>query len=146
MGSWRENASAEAQQDLDDLLGLVLPFAQRELEKRGEFYPFVGVVQKDGHGSIVATRAADAEHPKSAAVVDECVTTLRHMRREIRAGAVVADVRLPHMGSDGVAVELEHVEGHAITVLLPYRKRRFPRRIDYGEIRAEPGRQRIWVG
>jgi hypothetical protein len=43
-----------------------------------------------------------------------------------------------------VRVELEHRDGHAICVLLPYGKQRLRRGIDYGDLRATPGPHRIW--
>jgi hypothetical protein len=43
-----------------------------------------------------------------------------------------------------VHVELEHRDGQAIRVLLPYKRRRLRRGVDYGELGAAQGQPRIW--
>jgi hypothetical protein len=52
-------------------------------------------------------------------------------------------VRLPD--SEAVLVELEHREGPAIAVLLPYKKKRFGRGVEYSSLRAAPGHPQVWV-
>jgi hypothetical protein len=54
----------------------------------------------------------------------------------------VADVRVGE--SDAARVELEHRDGQAICVLLPYKRRRLRRGVDYGELGAAPAQPRIW--
>ena len=62
----------------------------------------------------------------------------------LRAAAVIADVRLPD-GGDAIRVELEHTEGLALTVLLPYSKKRFGRGIDYAPLQAGAGTRHVWA-
>jgi hypothetical protein len=64
------------------------------------------------------------------------------MRAELRATAITADVHVA-ASDDAIQVELEHADGHALTIVLPYVKRR-RNRIDYAPIRATAGRHRIW--
>jgi hypothetical protein len=45
--------------------------------------------------------------------------------------------------SDAVRVELEHMDGVAIAVALPYAKKRF-RGVGYGDIRATSSTRAIW--
>jgi hypothetical protein len=44
MTSWRETTSQQAQEDLNALLELTLPFAQQQLVEHGEFFPFAAAV------------------------------------------------------------------------------------------------------
>lgn len=145
MASWRDNASLQAQNDLDGLLDAALGFAQQQLDTHGEFFPYAVAIGADDQAEMIAARPDPAEeHPRSLDVIDACLGALTDRRDNIRAGAVVADVRLPELGSDAIQVELEHVEGQALTVLLPYTKKRLRRGIDYGPIRAQAGTPRIW--
>jgi hypothetical protein len=85
------------------------------------------------------------KHPAAAAVLDACVAVLIDRRAHIRAGAVVADVRLRAPDTtDAIQADLEHAEGHALTVVLPYAKKR-RNKIDYAPIQAHAGHHRIWT-
>lgn len=133
MTSWREHASPQAQNDLDGLLDPALGFAQQQLAKRGEFFPYSVVVRTDGQTEMVAARPdADNGRPASTDVIHACRTTLAERGDQLRAAAVVADIRFRE-GGDAIRVELEHTEGPALTVLLPYSKKRF------GRSKLEPG-------
>jgi hypothetical protein len=143
MSSWREIASSQAQRDLDGLVGVVLSFAQQQLTAHGEFFPFAAVVNIDGNAEMV-TPDVDGPRPAAAGVLEACVAALTDKRDVIRAGAVVADVRLRTSSmDDAIQVDLEHAEGHALTVVLPYAKKR-RNKIDYAPIQAHAGRHRIW--
>ena len=72
----------------------------------------------------------------------ERTTPLAERRDHPRAAAVVADVHLPD--GDAVQVELEHTEGPALTIQLPYSKKRFG--IDYGQLCAAAGTRQLWLG
>lgn len=145
MTSWRDTASVQAQADLDRLLNPALGFAQQQLEKHGEFFPYAVVVRADSETEMVASRpdAAD-DRPPSGDVVDACRTTLAERRDQLRAAAVIADVRLPG-GEDAIRVELEHTEGPALTILLPYSKKRLGRGIEYGQLQAAAGTRHVWL-
>jgi hypothetical protein len=143
--SWRDGVSAQAQQDLDALLNIGLRFAQEQLAARGSFFPYAAAISTDGHGETIAPRPdPNNERPVSAHVIGSCHAELVRRRDLIRAGAIVSDVRMPD-GSDAVRVDLEHAEGPALTVLLPYAKRRLSKRIDYGQVRAQTGPRQIWT-
>jgi len=145
MTSWREGASTQAQTDLDGLLNPALGFAQQQLENHGEFFPFAVVVRADGGTEMVAARSdVQDDRPASADVIDACRSTLAEQRNRLRAAAVVADVRLPG-GGDAIRVELEHTEGPALAVVLPYAKKRFGRGIDFGQLQAAAGTRHIWL-
>jgi hypothetical protein len=147
MTSWRDTASLQAQRDLDELLNAALGFAQQQLASRGEFYPYAAAVRFDGQTEMIAARPEPADqHPPAPDVVAACVEELRSRQTQLRAGAIVSDVRLPDLsGSDAIDVALEHAEGHALRVQLPYTRRPPGNHIDYGQLRAAPAGRRIWV-
>jgi hypothetical protein len=78
-------------------------------------------------------------HLVAADVIAACARELRSRQTQLRAGAIVSDVRLPDLsGTDAIDVALEHVEGHAPRVQLPYTRRLPGKDIDYGQLRAAP--------
>ena len=133
MSSWRDSASEEAQADLDGLLDLALPFAQEMLGKHGEFFPYAVALDEAGEARMVAGHDGDDDQPASAAVLGLLTEGLRHERDDLRAIALVADVRLTD--SDAVRVELEHRDGHALA-----------RGLDYRELVAVAGDAHVWTG
>ena len=56
------------------------------------------------------------------------------MIASVRAGA-----------SDAARVELEHRDGQALVVLLPYKRKRFGRSIEFGQLGATTGVSQIWT-
>lgn len=145
MTSWRDTASTLVQADFDNLLNPALGFAQQQLDKHGEFFPYVVVVRTDNEAELVAARpdAAD-DGPKARDVVAACRITVAERRDQLRAVAVVANVQLPS-GEDAIRVELEHSEGPALTLLLTYSHKRFGRGITYGQMQAGKGARHIWL-
>jgi hypothetical protein len=143
MTTWRDSASQQSQDDLDGLLNVTLPFAQQMLAKNGEFYPFGAAVTASGETRLIARDSTDGEHPASADVLSSLLAGFRQTRADLRAVAICSDVRLPD--SDAVRVELEHRDGHAMAVLLPYKKKRLGRSVQYDEIRGGAAEQRVWT-
>jgi hypothetical protein len=142
VASWRDKASKLAQDDLDGLLGPALEFAQQQLDARGEFYPFAVALDAAGLRRMVSADTG-SNKPASADMVTTLIAALSEDRSLLRGVAVVADVHVRVLGSDAVRVTLEHSEGVALTVLLPYRPRRFGG-VDYGEPQAGPAVAFIW--
>lgn len=124
--SWRDTTSEAAQADLDGLLDSVIVLAETKLAERGEFYPFAMAVGLDG-----ATRLVEAGVGTARQARELNLRALRGMRSQIRAAALVVDVRLPETSSSGIEVHLEHVDGPAIGILEPYT-------ITGGEVSAAP--------
>jgi hypothetical protein len=143
VASWRDQASAGAQRHLDELLGVTLGFARGQLLEHGEFFPYGAAVTSAAQVEMVAPELTQSdEHPTSADVLAACVETLIARRAGIQAAAVVADVATPE--GDAIRVDLEHAEGIALTVLLPYSLSRSGGPPDYGQIRAQAGRAQVW--
>jgi hypothetical protein len=147
MTSWRDTASPQAQRDLDQLLNAALGFAQQQLASRGEFYPYAVAIRFDGRAEMVPARPQPTdEHPAAPDVIAACAEELRSRQTQLRAGAIVSDVRLPDLnGSDAIDVTLEHAEGHALRVQLPYTRRPSGKDIDFGQLRAAPAGRHIWA-
>jgi hypothetical protein len=131
------------QDDLDGLLSATLPFAQQMLDDHGEFFPFGATLGDDDQVQIVSGGPDLGEHPASAQVLAVLTQGMRAARGALRATAIVSDVRLAD--TDAISVELEHRDGHAVEVLVPYRAKRFLRGVDYGERTSQPGVRAIWT-
>jgi hypothetical protein len=145
MTSWRENASQQAQDDLDGLLDAALGFAEQALAARGELYPYAVAVRADGQVAMIAVDPGPAGGRSAPDLIDDCVAALAAQRDGLRAAAVVSAVHVPALGSAAVDVAAEHVEGQALRVLLPYAKRRLRKGVTYGELLAQPGPRRVWT-
>ena len=143
MTSWRATASASAQEDLDGLLNLVLPLAQELLGKNGQFYPFGGSVSNDGEASLTAADPDLGDHPQPEQVLAALYDGARASVAGIRAAAFVVDVIAN--GSDAVRVELEHQDGIALVVLVPYRPSTLKRVPKFEQMSVSPGEPRVWI-
>jgi hypothetical protein len=145
MTSWRDTTSEPAQAELDGLVGAALGMAQHLLSKNHEFYPFGAAVEAGNVVEFIAGRSATDgdEHPSPQAVLEGSEAVLRARRHRLRAAALVSDVRTPD--GEAVQVDLEHVEGAALRILLPYTRHRLGRVKEYGELRAEAGTRRVWA-
>jgi hypothetical protein len=142
MTSWRDTASTQAQADLDGLLGAVMPFAEQSLRDAAEFVPYGAAVTTDGQSRLLAADPALGERPDSNSVLPMLYEGARHGAAELKAVAFVADVRVN--GGDAVRIELEHSEGQAIVVLLPYSRSRFKKAVTFGQPSGGPGEPRVW--
>ena len=140
--SWRDSASQLAQDDHDALLNLILPLAQQMLEREGEFYPFGAAMKSDGQHEMVMGYSDTGDRPPSAAMMATMIDGLRGQRDGLRAVGFCANVRVSD--SDAVRVDLEHREGQAMAVLLPYKKR-FGRGVEFSALRAGPAKSQVWL-
>jgi hypothetical protein len=143
MPSWRDNASDQAQADLDALLNAVLPFAGQTLSKYGEMFPFGAAVSSEGELEMLASHPGNRERPKSEDVLSGLYDDARASSRTRRAFAFVADVHAN--GADAVRVELEHQEGAALFVLVPYNRSRLKKQITFGQISGGSSRPNVWT-
>lgn len=144
MAGWRDSAPQDVQDDLDGLLNKTLPFAEQMLRGSGEFYPFAASVALDGQVSMIMAGPEGEEVPSIAAsMVSVLVAGLQSQKDLLRASAVVANMRVNN--SDAARVDLEHRDGHALVVLLPYKKKRFGRSIEFGQLAASAGAPQIWT-
>lgn len=91
--SERDSGSQQAQDDLDELLDVWLPFAQQMLENHGEFFPHAVAIATSGETELIPGDSGRAEQPTSADVLHLLVERLRASRDTLRTAAVVAPVR-----------------------------------------------------
>src|SRR5262249_39288957 len=136
----RQMLAGPAREDLDKLLNALLPFAQQILEQHGEFYPFGAALDTVGGGQLFRGYKCP-DGPSSPELIDLMLDGFRESARrgQYRATGLCADVRapLPNTGkiTDAIRVTLEHTDGQAVHVFLPYSKT-FWRRLRYGELFA----------
>jgi hypothetical protein len=142
MTSWRDGTSPETQDDLDGLLDAALPFAQQQIETHGEFFPYGVALDSDGTLGMLAGDPDGSEQPASLDVLAVLFDGLRSQRDQLRAIAVVSDVRLAD--SDAIRVELEHREGPAMAVFLPYRRSPILEGFEFGDLSAAPADRQVW--
>jgi hypothetical protein len=141
--SWRDAASQEAQDDLDGLLNAALPFAQQMLERHGEFFPYGVALGASGDTRIVAGEPGQGERPLSTEVIALLIEGLRSERDTLRAVALVADIRSTE--SDAVRIDMEHQEGPTMAVLLPYKKKRLRKGVEFGSLTAVTATPTVWT-
>jgi len=138
-----------ANPDLEELLNFLVPFAQEQLSKHGEFYPFAASVAQDGQ--VQPSMAYDGEEqPETQEVIDLLVQGLRGEAAagRIRASGICLDIRTIPPGSkektDAICVRLEHESGEAVHIALPYKKGLLGK-YKYGELFATAGDPEIFI-
>jgi hypothetical protein len=142
MTSWRDSASPQTQADLDGLLNVVMPFAERMLAEHGAFYPFGAAVGVDDEMRMLAADPGLGEHPEAADVIASLWEGVLTGRSELRAVALAGDVRVGE--ADAVRVDLEHADGIVLAALFPYVVDLEAHEVEFGEPTAVPGVARLW--
>jgi hypothetical protein len=145
MSAWRESTSPQAQVDLDQLVSAALGMAQQLLGANHEFFPFAAAITTGGAVEFVAGRGPDDgdDQPAADVLLASCESILRLRRDQLRAAGLTADVRTAD--GEAIQVDVEHVEGAALRVLLPYTRHRLGRVKEYGELSASMGVPRVWT-
>ncbi len=150
MTTWRDETSDETQADLDDLLDLALRTAKEQLDVGGRVLP----VRGRAHRRAARPPSSSRSCPDRKGVADVvevyelCWQALAADAADLRAVAVVTNVG----GGDGdaIAVALEHREGVAIEVFLPYvtqgkvNGKKPAQKHRFGDLQAIEGTVRVW--
>jgi hypothetical protein len=126
-----------AHPDLDRLLDFCIPFAQDQLKKRDQFYPFAAAIHSDGEITPLAIDDGN-DKPVPTEMIAAFIELLRSFvpKGGLEATAICYDGRVTVPGKDkqdAITVSLEHVNGEVATIYLPYSKKLF-RGYQYGEI------------
>ena len=135
-------------EECEELLDFLLTFAENQLKKRGEFYPYGAVMKTDG--SIVATAFWDdeTEFPQSADVIENLTKAHKEEaeERKIKASGIAWDAKITMPDgkkSDAVVISLEHADHYAVVVVQAYRLGLF-RKLKFGELLAQEGMHEIF--
>jgi len=145
MTSWRDSASEASQADLDGLLNAAIEMASRLLISGRGFAPFSVTTSTDSEDVVgMVQTGGDAPASESPTLVEQLVEIMRGERDQLRAAAIVSHVRLKSQDTAAISVELEHVEGAVMAAVLPYSKRRFSKKLEYGELQGMDSDARIW--
>jgi hypothetical protein len=140
---------AEPNEEIQEVLNFLLPFAQRMLTEHGEFYPYAATMSADGEVTAVPAEGGDGD-PDVGDLLVELHAHLRDQAAEgsIRASGIAADVTLtdPDSGetTDAVQVELDHADGDAVDVYVPYESG--GEGVKFGELVAAEGREPVFTG
>jgi hypothetical protein len=146
MVSWRDDASPQAQQDADTLLSTVLELAGERLVKDGGFYPFGAAYTADGALVLLDGDPDLGDQPSTDDVLCSLHVGTEQRRDEYRSVALAADVMDTDTGRErvGVRVEIEHREGTALVLLVPY-TRGPGGQLAYGEMEGALNARRVWA-
>jgi hypothetical protein len=145
MTNWRDGASEEVQDDFDRLAEVTIAAARNFLDQAGDFIPFPMVIKADGELALIGL-----EQPVTPTVPDVLEVTkgienlFRERRDSIRALAIGSDVQVPEEATDAIEVRLEHRDGLAVTVIVPYQIDSLDDTYIYDEPRIQDGDRVIW--
>src|SRR5512146_1039366 len=114
---------ATAKDEAELLVNDLLPFARRMLREHGEFWPFGGVLGRDGSITQVGAQTelmADAAPGELVELLEGAFRSDAAQGR-IRAAAVVLNVTVRSRGdADAILVRVDHEDGYAVSVYFPY--------------------------
>jgi hypothetical protein len=145
MTNWREGASEEVQDDFDRLAEVTIAAARNFLDQGGDFIPFPMVIKADGELALIGLeQPVTPSVPNAQNVMKGIVELFRERRGSIRALAIGADVQVPEEATDAIEVRLEHRDGLAVTVLVPYQIDSLDDTYIYDEPRIQDGDRQIW--
>ena len=139
MSSWRDGVSDEVQAELDKAWLAAVTFAEQMLEREGAFHPYA-VKLTDAGAMEMATVPAGAED-----ALQTLLDGLAVQRNALRVGAVVAAVHLESIHSDAVRVDIEHRDGVALTLVLPYTRKKLRKKVEWGDTQSMLVEPRIWA-
>jgi dihydropteroate synthase len=146
MTSWREALSDGARADVDQLVDSGLAVAKSRLQTLAFFPPVPifangqGAIMQVAHDPSLLGRKATATE-----VADDAVEQLKKVRDSARGVALVTSTHLAKERTDAVEVWIEHREGIAVSVILPYQRPTLGGVITFGQLRAFAATRRVWA-
>ena len=145
MTNWRDGASDEVQDDFDRLAEVTVAAARNFLDHNGDFIPFPMAIKADGELALIGLEQPATETvPDVDEVLGGIENLFRDRRDSIRALAIGSDVQVPEEATDAIEVRLEHRDGLAVTVIVPYQIDPLDDTYIYDEPRIQEGDRVIW--
>ncbi len=129
------------------ILDKLLPFAEEQMKKHREFYPFAAVMLMDD--SIELTSVYDGnKHPESKDVLEALKQTHKQLASDgkIKASGIVWNASVASADgkpSDAIIVSLEHKDAYSVIVGEPYRISLF-KKVSFGNLFALAGKHDIF--
>lgn len=129
------------------LLDKLLPFAEQQMKKYREFYPFAAVLLEDD--SIELTASYDGnEHPEPKAVLEDLKQIHKKLAAEgkIKASGIVWNAGVNSADgkpTDAIIVSLEHRDNYSVIVGEPYKIGLF-KTVSFGNLFAMEGKQDVF--
>ncbi len=135
---------------VEKLLNSLVPFAQQQLDKQGEFLPFAGMLTKNNEAHLGVAGDSDKE---GVAFVQESIDKIVIAHRKeaekgnLLASAICFDVKVAKEGDekkqDAICVAIEEENGMSVNLFIPYKKSIFGK-IKYGELFGSPKESNIF--
>jgi len=108
------------------------------LESQGAFYPY----------AVKLTEAGETEMATAPGGSEDTLVSLQEalagQRSGLRSAAVVAAVHLQSLESDAIRVDIEHRDGAALTIVIPYTRTKLRKKVERGEMQSMVVEPKIW--
>lgn len=129
------------------LLDKLLPFAEQQMKKHREFYPFAAVLLMDDSVELTASYDGN-EHPEPKAVLEDLKQIHKQLAVDgkIKASGIVwnAGVTLEDgKPTDAIIASLEHKDDYSVIVGTPYKIGLF-KKVTFGNLFAMQGKHDIF--
>lgn len=129
------------------LLDKLLPFAEQQMKKYREFYPFAAVLLMDDSVELTASYDGN-EHPEPKAVLEDLKQIHKQLAVDgkIKASGIVwnAGVTLEDgKPTDAIIASLEHKDDYSVVVGTPYKIGLF-KKVTFGNLFAMQGKHDIF--
>lgn len=135
-------------EDLNQLLNALMTYAQQLLNQQGQFLPFAAAIRAGGEVELIGGQAG-GDDTSAQEIRAALLEGLRQGARDgkYRATGLCSDMRVQRGGAgpatDAIGVVLEHSDGTALSVYLPY-ERQSPGRVQYGDLYSAAAEIRIF--
>lgn len=134
-------------EECEELMAPLFYFAEEQLKKHREFYPFGAVMLTDGKIELTAEYDGN-EHPEAKEVLAKLTAIHKEMAEagKIKVSGIAWNAPITHEGktSDAVVMSLEHKDGYSVIVVDPYRIGWF-KKVHFDELFAMEGKKEVFA-